>query len=147
MPKKFAPVRLMLRSVLLEQLGHVNYKVGNYKKALQFYTQDLDLLMMLSFNSERPRIQEILSSAYYNRGNTYDELGEYDKAIEDYDHALALPNPEPWNVLLNRALVYEKLGQFDKAEQDVLQAHQRAPNCLPNIERSLARIQIERMMT
>ena len=139
--EEFTYADLVSRVAGLERLGHKNYKAGNYKEALRLYTQQLELLRMPNFGSKYLQNKQFLSSVYYNRANTYDELGEYDKAIEDYNYALDLPNPEPWNVLINRALVYETLGQLDKAEQDVLQAHQRAPKPMPNIERSLVRIQ------
>ena len=144
----------------LNEFARGNYAMHQYEKALRSYTRQLKLLTLwlqrqkipldetaakvMEWGVKTEQIEEFLSSAYYNRGNTYDELGEYDKAIADYSRTLDLPNPEPWSVLLNRALVYEKLGQLDKAEQDVLRAHQRAPKRQQNIERTLARIQSKR---
>lgn len=128
-----------------------NYQAGDYKKALRGYTLHLKLLWIWIQQTEfqpngrfKFELEQFLSSAYYNRGNTYDELGEYDKAIKDYNCALDLPNPEPWNDLLNRGLVYEKLGQLDNAERDVREACQRAPGHMQNIERALDRIRSKR---
>lgn len=135
-----------------------HYQFHRYREALFWYTREVKVLGIwlqmpesdrvkqarIDSLRDRARIESLLAEAYYNRGNTYDELQEYDKAIKDYHCALALNNLQPWDVLHNRGLVYEKLGQLDKAEQDVLQAHQRAPGRLPNIERSLARIQSKR---
>lgn len=159
-PIEIRQVDMGFLAAKLNEFARESYAMRHYEKALRSYTRQLKLLTLwiqrqkipldetatkvMKWGVKTEQIEEFLSSAHYNRGNTYDELDEYDKAIEDYNRALDLPNPEPWSVLLNRALVYEKLGQLDKAEQDALQAHQKAPKHLPNIERTLARIQSRR---
>ena len=34
-------------------------------------------------------------NAYFNRGSAYDSLGQYEKAVADYTHALDLDSSEP----------------------------------------------------
>ena len=55
--------------------------------------------------------------AYYNRGNTKFDLGQYAAAISDYDEALRIkPNdPEVYN---NRAVAKSELGQYKAAISD-----------------------------
>jgi lipoprotein NlpI len=55
--------------------------------------------------------------AYNNRGVVFEEMGKFDKAIEDFDKAIAL-NPGDPVAYNNRGLVFEKMGKFDKAIED-----------------------------
>jgi len=52
--------------------------------------------------------------AYMNRSAAYDETGEYDKAIADYDTAVAIW-PFDADVYYGRGKVFSKVRQFDKA--------------------------------
>ena len=56
--------------------------------------------------------------AMNNRGNYYGkELGQVDKALPDYERAIAI-NPEYAKAYCNRGIVYSIKGQFDKAIPD-----------------------------
>lgn len=55
--------------------------------------------------------------AYNNRGNAYDNLKEYDKAIEDYDKAIEL-DPKFAYTYNGRGITYYKKGNYDKAKKD-----------------------------
>jgi tetratricopeptide (TPR) repeat protein len=55
--------------------------------------------------------------AYYNRGIAFDRAGQSDKAIEDYDKAIAL-NPSHFEAYNNRGMVFKKIGQLNKAIED-----------------------------
>ena len=55
--------------------------------------------------------------AYVNRGDSYHQLGQYDRAIADYDEALLL-KPGDADALFNRARAYYQLGQYGRALQD-----------------------------
>lgn len=60
---------------------------------------------------------ESLSITYSNRGNSFFELGKFQRAVDDYDIALAL-TPEDDVTLSNRGAAYTDLGEFDKAIAD-----------------------------
>jgi protein O-mannosyl-transferase len=55
--------------------------------------------------------------AYNNRGFVFYEQGQFYKAIEDYDKAIAL-NSSNSDVYYNRGNAFDELGQFDKAIAD-----------------------------
>ena len=71
---------------------------------------------------------------YYNRGNTYKNLGDYqnaienyDKAIQDYSKAIEL-NPNNASYFDNRGNIYFNLENYDKAIQDFNKAIELNPN-------------------
>jgi len=55
-----------------------------------------------------------LAWAYNNRGFAYFDLAEYQRAIEDYDHALRL-DPKLADAHFNRGLSFFRLGDFAPA--------------------------------
>lgn len=59
--------------------------------------------------------------AYINRGDTYREQGEYQRAIEDSDEAIRL-NPQNPRAYVVRALAYTTLGRGQEAERDIARA-------------------------
>ena len=62
-----------------------------------------------------------LAWAYHNRGVAYFNLGEYRRAIEDYDQALLL-DPDEVNSLNGRGVAYRRLGQYRRAIEDLDEA-------------------------
>lgn len=52
--------------------------------------------------------------AYNNLGITYKDIGQLNKALENYNKAIAL-NPLFYKAYTNRGIVLEKMGQLDKA--------------------------------
>lgn len=62
---------------------------------------------------KNPRIPE----AYNNRGAVYAVLRQYDRALADYDHALAV-SPNFSRALNNRGTLYQRMGYFIKARAD-----------------------------
>jgi tetratricopeptide (TPR) repeat protein len=62
-----------------------------------------------------------VSLAYNNRGLTYDEMGQFDLAIIDFDRAIAL-DPSDHQAYTNRGMLYGKIGRFDKAIADLEKA-------------------------
>ena len=58
-----------------------------------------------------------LSFAYCNRGDAYFYKENYDKALTDYNKALAI-QPDYSNVYYRRAILYKKTGTYDKARAD-----------------------------
>ncbi len=69
---------------------------------------------------------------YFNRGLTWEEKGEYDKAIGDYTEALRLSDPNDTTNMAstynNRGLTWEKKGEYDKAIADCNRALTINPN-------------------
>jgi tetratricopeptide (TPR) repeat protein len=55
--------------------------------------------------------------AYYNRGNTYSDLGHKDKAIQDYTKAIEL-NSLFAEAFHNRGVNYQVLGDSEQAIRD-----------------------------
>jgi len=58
-----------------------------------------------------------LAAPFFDRGVTYDNAGQIDRAIEEYDQAIGF-DPEFELAFYNRGLDYAKLGKFDRAIQD-----------------------------
>jgi tetratricopeptide (TPR) repeat protein len=65
--------------------------------------------------------KEDLATAYKNRGNAYDDKGEYDRALEDYEQAVAI-NPRDADAFNSRGATYMALGRYERAIQDFDQA-------------------------
>jgi tetratricopeptide (TPR) repeat protein len=67
--------------------------------------------------------KEDLATAFRNRANAYDDLGLFNRAIDDYDHAIAI-NPsdaDSYNdrdTLASRGFTYLKLERYEAAIAD-----------------------------
>jgi tetratricopeptide (TPR) repeat protein len=57
------------------------------------------------------------SLPYNNRGQAFDKLKQYDKAINDYDMAIAA-DPTSEEAVNNRGVTYRKMGKIDRAIAD-----------------------------
>ena len=67
------------------------------------------------------------SSYYYNRGNTYSNLKDYEKAVNDYNRAIEL-NPNNASYYNNRGIGYYSLKDYEKAINDYSRAIELNPN-------------------
>ena len=67
------------------------------------------------------------ADVYYNRGDAYDEMGEYGKAIADYNKAIEL-DPNHTLAYYNRGCAYGEIGAYDKAIADYNKAIELNPN-------------------
>ena len=74
----------------------------------------------LTFN---PKIVE----DYIKRGNAYSYIGEYDKAIPDYDQAIKL-KPHYAKAYYHRGVAYCKKREYDKAIKDYNEVIKREPD-------------------
>ena len=61
--------------------------------------------------------KEDLATAYKNRGNAYDDKGEYGLALADYEQAVAI-NPKDADAFNSRGTTYTALGRYERAIQD-----------------------------
>ena len=69
------------------------------------------------------------AKAYYSRGNAYEEKGDYDQAIADYDKTIEL-DPEHVTAYNNRGATYHyNKGEVDRAIQDYDKAINLEPSC------------------
>jgi tetratricopeptide (TPR) repeat protein len=64
---------------------------------------------------------------YFYRGSAYLQLADYERAITDYDRAVAL-NPDDAEVYNNRGTAYAEQGQYERAIADFDQAIALKPN-------------------
>ncbi|OGS46123.1 MAG: hypothetical protein A2539_03275 [Elusimicrobia bacterium RIFOXYD2_FULL_34_15] len=60
---------------------------------------------------------ETVTVSYNNRGNSYRDNKEYEKAIEDYNHAVKI-NPLYAEAYNNRGMAYFNRGEYDNAIDD-----------------------------
>jgi tetratricopeptide (TPR) repeat protein len=67
--------------------------------------------------NEAIRLNPTDVDAYHNRGLSYALLGQYEKAIEDYNEAIRL-DPTMAGAYHNRGLAYQAIGNPKKAEMD-----------------------------
>jgi tetratricopeptide (TPR) repeat protein len=68
-----------------------------------------------------------LAAAFKSRANAYDDKGQYDRAIEDYDRAIEL-NPDDAAAFNDRGTSYRGMGQYARAIEDYDQAIRLKPN-------------------
>jgi len=71
--------------------------------------------------------QESLALTYSNRGNSYYDLGDYDRAVADYNIALDLLPGDPVT-LSNRGAAFLELAQNDRALEDLNEAIRLYPD-------------------
>ena len=55
--------------------------------------------------------------ALHNRGISYERVGEYHKAVEDFSAVIAV-DPENANAYFNRGCCYDSIGELDLAISD-----------------------------
>jgi tetratricopeptide (TPR) repeat protein len=98
------------RLFLLLTLGALYGNKGMYDTALKNLTEALNLAIQL----EDYLLQSV---AYSGRGDIYDDLEQYEKALTDYDQAIQL-DPNNAYAFYNRGITYHKLDQYEKALAD-----------------------------
>ena len=91
--------------------------------SLTFFVFGLALSFIIFWTTPIPSKEYIL---YNNSGFSYAELGEHEKAIEDYSKAIEL-NPKNAAVYNNRGISYRKLEEYKKAIEDYSKAIELEP--------------------
>ena len=90
----------------LKEIGNKFFLDGNYKEAINCYTQAIELLS----KKERDK----LSAIFANRSNCHLHLSELEKALEDADKAISF-NRIWWKPYLRKANVLYKMNDLSKA--------------------------------
>ena len=78
-----------------------------------------------------------LAVAFSNRGLAYNNKGQHDRAIQDYDQAIKL-NPNYAKAFSNRGNAYDDKKQYDRAIQDFDQAIKLEPSAIRFYNRGVA---------
>lgn len=90
-------------------MGLVYLREGKFREAIRDYERA---------NGLNPGLRHSdYADAYINRGNTYYDKGEYDRAIENCDKAIEL-NPKDPDAYNNRGITYDNKGEYDHAIED-----------------------------
>lgn len=110
-----------------EEAGQANAD-GDYDTAINLYTKIIEEGDVAPHN---------LAATYYNRGNAYREMENYDKAIEDFTSAISL-NPNYTKAYSNRGAVYTALERYPEALEDFTKVLDLSPgNALHHFNRGL----------
>jgi tetratricopeptide (TPR) repeat protein len=118
------------KAAIYHQLGWVKYNQGQYKEAITFSEQSLEI-----YQKTLPPTHPHLTASYNNIGLVYDNMGKYSKALSYYEKALkiqqkTLPptHPDLAASYNNIGLVYDNMGEYSKAlsyDEKVLQIRQK----------------------
>jgi tetratricopeptide (TPR) repeat protein len=118
---------MLVLKAALEKGADVNAKDGSGMTALM-YAQQKGYAEIVNFLKEKGAIKIEINykdaNAYCNRGNTYYDLREYKKAIENYTKAIEI-NPKDVNCYYyycNRGTAYYDLREYKKAIENYTKA-------------------------
>jgi tetratricopeptide (TPR) repeat protein len=102
---------------IYHQLGCVKDNEGQYKDAVTFYKQSLEI-----FQKTLPPNHPQFAKSYNNIGTVYGNMGDYSKALSSYEKALEIfqktfpPNhPQFAKSYNNIGTVYGNMGDYSKA--------------------------------
>lgn len=104
-----------------------NARAGMLEDCVQAEVPNLQINGCTAVIRSDQRSGKNLVWAYYNRGFAYHGLGEFQKAIKDYNRALRL-SPNIAKLYNNRGGAFGNLGEFRKAIEDFDRALQLDPN-------------------
>jgi len=77
--------------------------------------------------SDNKQATERLATAYYDRGNSFHNLKQYERNIKDYNKAIEL-KPDYANAYNNRGISYHDLKQYERAIEDYDKAIELKPD-------------------
>ncbi|WP_159039908.1 ATP-binding protein [Christiangramia fulva] len=107
--------RLTVLMEIITHIGVLNYFVGNYEKAIEYY-QEASALNEL-------RQDEVMTSLLHmNKGESYFEMGQYDLAKTEMESALKHFRSSGYNIYTGLVYwdlgnVYEAQGNYSEAEK------------------------------
>jgi len=81
----------------------------------------------IKFFSEAIQIDPNYSYAYAHRASVYDDLGQYQNAMRDYDQAISLDSNFT-QAYVNRGVIYHKIGKYQEAISNFNHAIKVDPN-------------------
>ena len=113
--KKFADEDKIFLSNQKVEAAWKYYNEKNFNETIKLCTEAIEL------NSEN-------ALAYYCRGYAYDDLKNYQAAIEDYDKTVQFNSPCLVDAYNNRGEAYRKSGNYKKAIEDYNKALELNPN-------------------
>jgi len=102
-------------------------RAGNLEDCMQAEVPNLQINRCTAVIQSDQQTRRNLIWALYNRGFAYHGLGEFQKAIKDYNRALRL-SPNIAKLYNNRGGAFGNLGEFRKAIEDFDRALQLDPN-------------------
>ena len=105
--------KIALAKKIFSEAGRL-FKNGDHEGATKLLTKAIEL---------NPNFDK----AYYNRGNAYQHLQQYERAIKDYDKAIHL-NSVLSEAYSNRGNAYQHLKQYGRAVQDYTKCIEIKPN-------------------
>ncbi|CAF1083803.1 unnamed protein product [Adineta steineri] len=128
------------KALYYNQLGYIKDGQGDYKKAIWYYEQRLEIHQK-TLSSNHP----LLAISYNNIGSVYYKIREYSKALSSHEKALeirqkTLPSNHPdlacsYN---NIGLVYKRMREYSKALSSLEKALEIFQKTLPSNHPSLA---------
>jgi tetratricopeptide (TPR) repeat protein len=106
-------------SIAIFSRGSAYYELGDSERGERDYEKSTALSnqSIIAQESEYIRRNPADVGAYYSRAGAYEELGNYEKAIEDYSEVIRL-DPQDDIAYIARGCVYAKLGNYEKAIED-----------------------------
>ena len=93
--------------------GSIKGELGDYEEAIK----DFDEV----FKSHAEDAKDYYTDAYYKQGLAYLNLGEDQKAIEDFTQVINR-DPNYREAYYNRGIAHERLGKYEQANKDYSQA-------------------------
>ncbi len=110
---KASSVRLSVLLDINNHLGILNYFVGNYEKAIEYYQEVAEL--------NKIRQDKIMNSMLHmNKGESYFGLGQYDLAETELEKALKFS--KSFGYLTYTGLIYWDIGKIHEAQGNKIEA-------------------------
>jgi tetratricopeptide (TPR) repeat protein len=118
------PVFHHARGVTYQQLGNFLAAIADYDLVIQatsLVAEVDDYLEEISYSQgdlpQKIAVNPLLLDAYFRRGMTHTELGDFDRALVDYDRIILL-DPAHIRAYIQRSWIYFRLGKYLPAIQD-----------------------------
>lgn len=123
---KFASVKragaaLALALIVSPAAAQVQQHIATCNDEKNTYTLDQRIASCTTVIESGTYTGTNLAITYMNRGNAYDDKGDHDRALSDYNRSVEL-NPKNARTYFNRALAYANKKDYDHAIADYGQA-------------------------